>query len=92
MSNIDWSKLITKSMKQDQDARQRLANVVAEVERLRKIADYTIAPLQDAVDIDEATAEEAATLTKWKKYRIALNRIPAQPGYFDVIDWPSMPA
>ncbi|WP_407719308.1 phage tail assembly chaperone [Pseudomonas syringae] len=32
-----------------------------------------------------------ARLTKWKKYRIALNRIPAQPGYFDVIDWPVMP-
>ncbi|WP_122868016.1 tail fiber assembly protein [Pseudomonas viridiflava] len=91
MSNIDWSKLITVAMKQEQAAKQRLANVVAEIARLRKIADYTIAPLQDAVDIDEATPEEAAALTKWKKYRIALNRIPAQPGYFDVIDWPVMP-
>ncbi|WP_122859766.1 tail fiber assembly protein, partial [Pseudomonas viridiflava] len=75
MSNIDWSKLITVAMKQEQAAKQRLANVVAEIARLRKIADYTIAPLQDAVDIDEATPEEAAALTKWKKYRIALNRI-----------------
>ncbi|MBV1813460.1 tail fiber assembly protein [Pseudomonas viridiflava] len=91
MSNIDWSKLITAAMKKEQAARQHLADVMAEGARLRKIADYTIAPLQDAVDVDDATPEEAAALTKWKKYRIALNRIPAQPGYFEVIDWPLMP-
>jgi hypothetical protein len=47
-----------------------------------------IAPLQDAVDLDEATAAEAAALKKWKQYRVAVNRIdltqiaPA---------WPSQP-
>lgn len=60
MSNIDWSRLITKEMKQEQAAKQRLADVVTEIARLRKIADYTIAPLQDAVDIDDATADEVA--------------------------------
>lgn len=91
MSNIDWSRLITKEMKQEQAAKQRLADVVAEIARLRKIADYTIAPLQDAVDIDDATADEFASLKAWKQFRVALNRIPAQPGYYEVIDWPVMP-
>ncbi|MEE4332320.1 tail fiber assembly protein [Pseudomonas alliivorans] len=92
MSNIDWSKLITKEMKQEQAAKQRLADVLAEIARLRKIADYTIAPLQDAVDIDDATAAEISSLKAWKQYRVALNRIPAQPGYYEVIDWPVMPS
>ncbi|AAO57398.1 MULTISPECIES: tail fiber assembly protein [Pseudomonas syringae group] len=91
MSNIDWSRLITKEMKQEQAAKQRLADVVTEIARLRKIADYTIAPLQDAVDIDDATADEVASLKAWKQFRVALNRIPAQPGYYEVIDWPVMP-
>ncbi|KAA8694603.1 Tail fiber assembly domain protein [Pseudomonas caricapapayae] len=92
MSNIDWSRLITKEMKQEQAAKQRLADVVSEIARLRKIADYTIAPLQDAVDIDDATADEVASLKAWKQYRVALNRIPTQPGYFESIDWPVMPS
>lgn len=91
MSNIDWSRLITKEMKQEQAAKQRIADVVTEIARLRKIADYTIAPLQDAVDIDDATADEVASLKAWKQFRVALNRIPAQPGYYEVIDWPVMP-
>lgn len=32
-------------------------------------------PLQDAVDLDEATAAEAAMLTAWKKFRVAVNRV-----------------
>lgn len=51
-------------------------------------ATLAIAPLQDAVDLDEATTDEAAMLKKWKQYRVAVNRIdltqtsppwPAQP-------------
>lgn len=38
-------------------------------------ATLAIAPLQDAIDLDEATAEETALLTKWKQYRVAVNRI-----------------
>lgn len=34
-----------------------------------------MAPLQDAVDIGEATPEEEATLVAWKRYRVALNRV-----------------
>ncbi|WP_348773093.1 tail fiber assembly protein [Pseudomonas sp. MWU12-2020] len=51
-----------------------------------------MAPLQDAVDIDEATEAEAALLKEWKKYRIALNRLPDQPAYPESIIWPQTPA
>ncbi|WP_256583810.1 MULTISPECIES: tail fiber assembly protein, partial [unclassified Pseudomonas] len=62
-----------------------------EIARLRSIADYAVAPLQDAVDVDEATPEDVASLKAWKKFRVALNRVPEQAGYPQVIDWPVAP-
>lgn len=55
-------------------------------EEIKRDADYkksellaqatiVIAPLQDAVDLDMATEEEAAALLAWKKYRVLLNRV-----------------
>ena len=52
-------------------------------------ATLAIAPLQDAVDLDDATAAETALLKKWKQYRVAVNRIDltvASPS------WPISPA
>jgi len=48
-----------------------------------------IAPLQDAVDVDDATDEELASLKAWKKFRVALNRLDlaAAPD----VDWPAVP-
>ncbi|MGL5171968.1 MAG: tail fiber assembly protein [Edwardsiella tarda] len=34
-----------------------------------------IAPLQDAIDIGEATPEEEAQLQAWKKFRVNVNRV-----------------
>lgn len=68
------------------------ADALVEYARLRAIADYMVAPLQDAVDVDEATDYEAALLKAWKKYRVALNRVAEQPGYPTLIDWPAPPA
>jgi hypothetical protein len=51
-------------------------------------AGLAIAPLQDAVDLGDATAGETAQLTKWKQYRVAVNRINlalANP------EWPATP-
>lgn len=51
-------------------------------------ATLAIAPLQDAVDLEVATAEETALLKQWKQFRIAVNRIDcsvASP------PWPSPP-
>ncbi|WP_230392674.1 tail fiber assembly protein [Pseudomonas guariconensis] len=89
---IDWSQVITAEMKQAAAAAEVLASAQIETARLREIADGAIAPLQDAVDLDEATEAEAALLKEWKRYRVALNRLPDQPGYPGEITWPAPPA
>ncbi|RYY85106.1 MAG: hypothetical protein EOO15_17845 [Chitinophagaceae bacterium] len=89
---IDWSRVVTQAMKDQAAAEQHLAQVVAETAVRRDVADKAIAPLQDAVDLDEATQAEAAALKQWKRYRVALNRLPDQPGYPATIDWPAPPA
>lgn len=55
------------------------------------VATLRIAPLQDAADLDEATAAELALLKKWKQYRIALSRIEQQAGFPGAVDWPVSP-
>lgn len=60
----------------------------AERDRLLQLAAIRIAPLQDALDLDDATAEEGALLKKWKQYRVALNRLDL---YADPVQWPSQP-
>ena len=64
----------------------------AEIARLRGLADAAIAPLQDAVELDDAHEAEAVRLQAWKRYRIALNRVSEQPGYPAAIDWPALPS
>ncbi|WP_433766626.1 tail fiber assembly protein [Pseudomonas putida] len=90
--NIDWNQLITRAMKEQAANDQVLAVAVAESAKRRAVADKAIAPLQDAVDIDEATDAELLLLKAWKKYRVALNRVPEQSGYPGTIDWPVVPA
>ncbi|HDS1746480.1 tail fiber assembly protein [Pseudomonas sp. M2] len=91
MSDIDWSMMVTAEMKEAAAAAALLEQVQAEIAGLRKVADDAIAPLQDAVDIDEATTDEEARLKLWKKYRVALSRVPEQGGYPEIIDWPAPP-
>lgn len=52
-------------------------------------ATAAIAPLQDAVDLGDATTAETALLKAWKTYRVAVNRVDltlASP------TWPTAPA
>ncbi|WP_433886688.1 tail fiber assembly protein [Pseudomonas vranovensis] len=91
-TTIDWSKVITREMKEAAAAAERLAVVVSQAAALRATADKAIAPLQDAVDIDDATEADAAKLKAWKAYRVALNRLPNQAGYPVTIEWPTAPA
>lgn len=70
---------------------QARTTVEARVTAERAVADHAITPLQDAVDIGEATADEEAQLIEWKKYRVLLNRVDKQSGYPLTIDWPSRP-
>ncbi|MDH0300614.1 MULTISPECIES: tail fiber assembly protein [unclassified Pseudomonas] len=89
---IDWSAVVTAEAKAQAAAAELLAGVIAETGRRRRAADEAIAPLQDAADLDEATQAEALRLKDWKRYRVALNRLPDQPGYPATIDWPAPPA
>jgi len=55
---------------------------------LLNAAGLSIDPLQDAVDLGIATSDEAAQLTVWKQYRVAVGRVDlsvANPV------WPSPP-
>ena len=83
---------LTEQEEADLVRKQLVSEAVLKVAKLLEDAALRIAPLQDAVDIDEATEEEIASLKSWKKYRVALNRIPEQLGYPQTIDWPSVPA
>lgn len=58
-------------------------------DKLLALATLRIDPLQDAVDLEEATPAEIALLKKWKQFRIAVNRvdITAVP-----LVWPTQPA
>lgn len=67
------------------------AEIIARAASLRAVADYEIRPLQDAVDVNDATESEVALLIAWKKYRVALNRLPEQPGYPGTVEWPTSP-
>ncbi|WP_232832558.1 tail fiber assembly protein [Photorhabdus sp. CRCIA-P01] len=58
-------------------------------EELLALASNNIAPLQDAVDLNEATLEEIEQLKAWKKYRMQANRI--DPTIAPDIEWPAQP-
>ena len=66
-----------------------LALNTAEKTKLMSHATAEIAPLQDAVDIGEATSAEEALLLLWKKYRVAVNRVDL--ALADPV-WPQLPA
>ncbi|ENC3164680.1 tail fiber assembly protein, partial [Escherichia albertii] len=57
---------------------------------LMQVASEHIAPLQDAVDLEIATEEEASLLAAWKKYRVLLNRVDISVA--SDIEWPTIPA
>ncbi|WP_458725641.1 tail fiber assembly protein [Pseudomonas mandelii] len=72
-------------------AEEIMARIQAKIAVERQQADDAIAPLQDAVDIDDATDTEILLLKNWKKFRVALNRLADQPGYPTSIEWPPVP-
>ena len=47
-------------------------------------ANQHIAVLQDAVDLEMATAEEEAALKSWRRYRVLLSRLQSDAKYPDV--------
>lgn len=68
------------------------AEAAAKIQQLLSTANDKISPLQDAVDLAMATTDETASLTKWKTYRVLVNRVSMQSGYPASIDWPQTPS
>ncbi|EOI6407506.1 tail fiber assembly protein [Yersinia enterocolitica] len=66
-----------------------IAQAVAKKNSLLADAAAKISILQDAVDLEMATDEEAAALIAWKKYRVLLNRIDTSKA--PDIEWPVSP-
>ncbi|PBI82337.1 hypothetical protein A8A01_09715 [Ewingella americana] len=66
-----------------------LTPAIAQRDELMSAATVAIAPLQDAVDLDEATETEISLLKKWKQYRVSLNRIDLSTA--PEITWPLLP-
>lgn len=67
------------------------SDVVSLKNSLMAMATAALAPLQDAVDIGDASENEEDQLLAWKQYRVALNRIDQQGGYPADIQWPEAP-
>jgi len=84
---------------------QLLASARIKIARLQSEANAKIVELtdetntlQDAVDLEMATDEEAARLpvakallTAWKKYRVLLGRVETQAGFPEVVNLPTRP-
>ncbi|EBG7969646.1 tail fiber assembly protein [Salmonella enterica subsp. enterica] len=68
------------------EAAAKLREAEGTKNRLLQIASEKIAPLQDAVDLGEATDKEKASLLAWKKYRVLVNRVDTSNP-----DWPEQP-
>ncbi|WP_336747906.1 tail fiber assembly protein [Pantoea vagans] len=58
-------------------------------DQLMSEATQRIAILQDAVDLEMATDDEAKLLPLWKKYRVLLSRVSANTS--GEISWPTKP-
>ncbi|MCF5550302.1 phage tail protein [Pseudomonas syringae pv. syringae] len=106
MSNIDWSQLITKKMKQAELAARALAAAKSDLTQRNSLAAEQIKRIQDRIDtlgygieIGEATEEEeaeasalASVLKAWKAYKFALGKVTAQPTWYQAPVWPVAPA
>lgn len=68
---------------------EQIAQAETQKQRLLTEVVTVIAPLQDAVDLDMETSEEAERLTAWKKYRVQLNRVDTSTA--PDINWPEKP-
>ena len=105
MSNIDWSQLITKAMKDAAAQAAQLAAAKAELSGRNIKALAQIARIQERIDTigfgievgeatDEDEAEQAALLINlktWKTYKFALGKVTVQPTWYAAPVWPVEP-
>jgi hypothetical protein len=102
---IDWSKLITKEMKDAEADAEKLSAAKLELSARNRKAGVQIARIQDRIDtigfgieIGEATPEEEAeqaalllNLKAWKTYKYALGKVTVQPTWYQAPVWPVEP-
>jgi hypothetical protein len=105
MSNIDWTQLITKAMKDAAIQAAELAAAKALLASRNAQAIAQISRIQDridtidfGIDIGEATAEDEAeqaaltlNLKAWKTYKFALGKVTVQPTWYQAPIWPIEP-
>jgi len=106
MSNIDWSKMITKAMKDSVEQARQLTAAKTELSVRNTKAVTQIARIQDRIDTlgygidagqatEEDEAEQAAlviNLKAWKGYKFALGKVTVQPTWYAAPVWPLEPA
>lgn len=63
----------------------------ARLNTLLKQAAAAMAPLEDAEKIGIITDNEAAELLAWRRYRVALYRLPESEGWPADVEWPESP-
>lgn len=104
--NIDWSQLITKSIKDAVEQTHQLSNAKAELSARNIKAVTQIARIQDRIDTlgygidagqatEEDEAEQAALLINlkaWKTYKFALGKVTVQSTWYAAPVWPLEPA
>ncbi|SOQ11793.1 phage tail protein [Pseudomonas syringae group genomosp. 3] len=105
MSNIDWSQLITKAMKDAAAAALHLSEMKAELATRNTSAALQITRIKDRIDTigygiesgeaDEADEVEMAALAlvlpKWKSYKFSLGKVTAQASWPSAPKWPVAP-
>lgn len=103
--NIDWTKLITKAMKDAAALTAHLVQMKADLSTRNAKAVAQIARIQDRVDTlgygidageatDEDEAEQAALLLglkAWKAYKFALGKVTAKASWPANPEWPVEP-
>ena len=105
MSNIEWGKLITKTMKDAAVVAAHLAAMRAELAARNGQAVFQITRIQDRIDTigygieaGEATAEDEAeqaalllNLKAWKAYKFALGKVTTKASWPANPEWPVEP-
>jgi len=103
--SIDWTKLITKAMKDAAAQAEQLASAKAELSVKNAKAVTQINRIQDRVntlgygiDSGEASADDEAeqaqlalSLKAWKSYKFSLGKVTVQPTWYAAPVWPAEP-
>lgn len=91
MSNIDWSKLITKPMKDAAANADLKCSALVQRDALLAAANQATTGMSDAYITGLLNAADTATFKSYAAYKLALGKIDTQVGFPHTIDWPVVP-